>query len=76
MFLFLLRKELEMLKIKYPYPRTDMTVRCSADLLKLVHEMAFSLGCSVQDVAIVCILDKLDASQSLPDWIPLPDNLK
>ena len=64
------------MKVKYPYARSDISVRCSVELLKLVHEMANALDCSVQDCAIVCILDKLDPSQSLPDWNPLPTNIK
>lgn len=64
------------MKIKYPYARSDISVRCSAELLKIVHEAAEALNCTVQDIAIVCILDKLDITQTLPDWNPLPSNLK
>lgn len=65
-----------MQKIKYNYPRTDINIRCSAECHSLVHQMADALGCSVQDAVIMCVLDKIDPTQTLPDWSPLPTNIK
>ena len=65
-----------MSNIKYPYPRADLTIRVSKDLLDLVHEACHELNLTVQDISIMSLLEFLDPSCSIcPDWQPLPARL-
>lgn len=61
--------------MKYPYPRTDLTVRVSTDLHKQLRHMATDLEVTLQDVAIFALLQTCDAGTSCEDWSALPDIL-
>lgn len=64
----------KMSNIKYPYPRADLTIRVSKQLLDLVHEACYELGITVQDISIIALLQLLDPTCSMcPDWEPLPE---
>jgi hypothetical protein len=55
--------------MKYAYPRADLTIRISADLLDLIHEMSYNLAVSVQDIGVFALLMLLDRSETIcPDW--------
>lgn len=54
--------------MKYPYPRSDLTVRVSAELLENVHEMGYDLHVTVQDICTVAILMLCDNGHICPDW--------
>lgn len=65
-----------MSNIKYPYPRADLTIRVSEQLLELIHEACFELNITVQDLSIVALLELLDPTYTIcPDWQPLPDRI-
>lgn len=63
-------------QIKYTYPRTDLTIRISADLHKQARLMAVDLGTTLQDIAAFALLRACDAGKSCEDWKALPDCLK
>lgn len=54
--------------MKYPYPRSDLTVRISAELLDNVHEMGYDLRVTVQDICTAAILMVCDNGHMCPDW--------
>lgn len=62
--------------MKYPYPRTDITIRISADLHKQARHMAIDLGTTLQDVAAFALLNACDPGKSCVDWKALPTSLK
>lgn len=62
--------------MKYPYPRTDLTVRISSDLHKQARHMAIDLNATLQDVATYAILSACDAGHSCKDWENLPGCFK
>lgn len=62
--------------MKYPYPRTDISVRVSVDLHKQLRHMATDLGITLQDVAAFALLQTCDAGVSCEDWNALPAALK
>lgn len=62
--------------MKYPYPRTDLTVRVSTDLHKQLRHMAVDLETTIQNVAAFALLQTCDAGESCQDWDALPDTLK
>lgn len=62
--------------MKYSYPRTDISVRVSADLHKQIRHMATDLGITLQDLATFAMLQTCDAGVSCEDWDALPAALK
>lgn len=62
--------------MKYSYPRTDISVRVSADLHKQLRYMATDLGITLQDVSVFALLQTCDAGVSCDDWNTLPAVLK
>ena len=72
-----LRRVQTMANIKYPYPRADLTIRVSENLLDLLHEACSELRMSVQDLSAYCLLQMLDPSEKIcPDWRVLHLNRK
>ena len=62
--------------MKYPYPRADLTIRVSDELLQLVHDMSQDLDVSVQDVGVFSLLMILDSSGvGCPDWSTIAETL-
>lgn len=62
--------------MKYAYPRTDVSIRISSDLHKLIRHMAVDLNATIQDVAALALLNTCDPGKSCEDWKALPDCLK
>ena len=76
---FLKKKGSETMRkqLKYLYPRTDLTVRVSSELYKIIHDCCNELSVSVQDVIACALLTSLDsAAVNCPDWKSLPDCLR
>lgn len=65
-----------MKRIKYPFPRTDITVKLSEEAWGLVHEACEELGVTVQDLTLFSILMFVDRSRVCIDWSVISDVLK
>lgn len=67
---------IETKNIKYPYPRTDLTVRVSENLHDLMREIAYDMHMSLQDIGALAILQYCDPSGCQPDWQALPAEVR
>lgn len=65
-----------MRRIKYPFPRTDITVKLSEEAWCLVHNSCADLGVTVQDLTLFAILMVVDNSRVSIDWEVISDVLK
>ena len=56
-----------MAKLKYKYPRIDMTARISADLYGILDEMSYNLKVTKNDLIISALLLCYDTAKQCPD---------
>ena len=64
-------------KMRYNYPRADVTIRVSGELLNLLHEIKTDLNVTMQDDATMALLMATDPSAAIcPDWWILPTVLR
>ena len=62
--------------IKYPYPRTGVTVKLSEDAWNILHDACEEIGVTVQDLSLSAILQFIDRSKMCRDWAEVSDALK
>lgn len=60
---------------KINYQRNEMTFRCSAELNKMLDEVAHAFDCAKNDILTYCLLQFLDPTGCCADWDILPFNL-
>lgn len=62
--------------IKYPYPRTGVTVKLSEDAWNVLHDTCEEIGVTVQDLTLTALLMFIDATRICRDWAEVSDALK